>query len=317
MSWKILVSAPYAMPVLDHYRARLENAGCELVVPPVTERLSEEDLFSLIQDIDGMICGDDQISERVMAAAPRLKVISKWGTGIDSIDVAAAERRGIVVCNTPNAFSEPVADTVLGYTLVFARKLHHMNDAIHRGTWIKPQLVSLNETTLGVVGVGNCGKAVVRRAVAFGMRVLGNDLVEMPAEFLTTTGIEMLPLDDVLAQADFVSINASLNPSSFHLIDKQRLARMKSTAYLVNTARGAVLDEDALAQALTTDQIAGAALDVFETEPLPADSPLRSCGNCWLAPHNANSSPLAAQRVHDNTIRNLLEGLRSQQRDPS
>jgi D-3-phosphoglycerate dehydrogenase len=141
------------------------------------------------------------------------------------------------------------------------------------------------------------------------MRVLGNDLLEMPVEFLGDTGIEMVSKDDLLRQADFVTLNCDLNPTSFHLMDETRLALMKSSAVIVNTSRGSVVDEAALIRALQEERIAGAALDVFEREPLPADSPLREMDNVLLAPHNANSSPEAWEHVHKNTIRNLLEGL--------
>jgi D-3-phosphoglycerate dehydrogenase len=309
MTWRVLVSAPYAMPVIAEYRKRLEAAGCEMVVAPVNERLEEPELLPLVGDIDGLICGDDRVTERVLAAAPRLKVIAKWGTGIDSIDKGAAARRGITVCNTPNAFSEPVADTVMGYVLLFARQLDVMNRDIRAGRWVKPQCLALNEMTLGVIGVGNCGKAIVRRAVAFGMRVLGHDVVEMPAEFIRQTGIEMVSRERLLREADVVSLNTALNPSSYHLIDAQAFALMKPTAYVINASRGPVVDEPALVAALGEGRIAGAALDVFEIEPLPADSPLRRLSNCYLAPHNANSSPAAADRVHENTIARLLEEL--------
>lgn len=311
MYWRVLISAPYAMPVVDWYRAQLEAAGCEVVVASVRERLSEDELLPLIGDVDGIICGDDWITERVLTAASRLKVISKWGTGIDSIDLKAADRLGVSVRNTPNAFSEPVADTVMGYTLLLARQFDVMDRDIRRGLWQKPQLVSLRELTLGVIGVGNCGKAVVHRASAFGMRVLGNDPLEMANDFLASTGVQMIPLERLLREADLVSLNPTLNPTSYHLINDKALALMKPTAYLINTSRGPVVDEVALVRALERKQIAGAALDVFEIEPLPEDSPLRQLDNCWLAPHNANSSPLAAQRVHENTVRNLLEELSS------
>jgi D-3-phosphoglycerate dehydrogenase / 2-oxoglutarate reductase len=311
MNWRVLVSAPYFLQVIDDYKQRLAPEGVELIGASVKERLSEEELLAVIGDMDGIICGDDRITERVLDAAPRLKVISKWGTGIDSIDVQAAARRGIPVCRTTNAFSEPVADTVLGYLLVFARKLPEMDRDIRGGNWAKPMLVSLGECVLGVVGVGNCGKAVVRRAISFGMRVLGNDIRELPTDFLGETRLEMVSLRELLSNADFVSLNTDLNPTSFHLIGNKELELMKPTAYLINTSRGPVVDERALIGALQGRRIAGAALDVFEEEPLPADSPLRQLRNCLLAPHSANSSPAAWQRVHENTIRNLLEGLRA------
>jgi D-3-phosphoglycerate dehydrogenase len=309
VKWRVLVSAPYFIPVIEEYKQRLAKDGVELIPARVKERLSETELLGVIKDIDGIICGDDQITKRVLDAAPRLRVISKWGTGIDSIDSVEAARRGIPVYRTPNAFSEPVADTVLGYILAFARKLHLMDREIRNGKWEKPLLVSLSERTLGVVGVGDCGKAVVRRAVAFGMQVLGNDIVEMPENFISETNIEMVSLDELLAKADFISLNPDLNPTSYHLIGKQQLDMMKPGAYLINASRGPVVDESALTAALQEGQIAGAALDVFEEEPLPAESPLRTLGNCLLAPHNANSSPRAWQKVHENTVRNLLKGL--------
>ena len=311
MTWRVLVSAPYFIPVIEEYQQRLAAEGIELVPAEVHERLSEVELIKIIADIDGIICGDDRITKQVLDAAPRLKVISKWGTGIDSIDAAEAERRGISVYRTPNAFSEPVADTVLGYILTFARQLLWMDRDIRQGVWQKPLLVSLRECVLGVVGVGNCGKAVVRRAMAFGMHILGNDLVEMPADFLTDTGIEMVPLDELLTKADFISLNPDLNPTSFHLISTKQLEMMKPGAYLINASRGPVVDEAALVEALQNNRIAGAGLDVFENEPLPQDSPLRKLDNCLLAPHNANSSPEAWQRVHENTVNNLLKGLRA------
>ena len=311
MNWRVLVSAPYFIPVIEDFRERLKSQGVELIAAKVTERLSEGELLDVIGDIDGIICGDDRITRRVLDAAPRLKVISKWGTGIDSIDSEAAAQRGIPVFRTPNAFSEPVADTVLGYMLTFARKLPWMDQEIRQQRWQKPHLVSLGECVMGVVGVGDCGKAVVRRAKAFGMRILGNDIIEMPQDFISESGIEMVALEPLLAAADFVTLNPDLNSTSFHLIGKPQLDLMKPSAYLINASRGPVVDEPALIEALQKNRIAGAALDVFEEEPLPFDSPLRKIDNCLLAPHNANSSPAAWKRVHENTVRNLLEGLRA------
>ena len=171
MTRKVLVSAPYMQPVIDRFRSIFEENEIELVIPPVKERLDEEELMEWVNDIDGAICGDDRFTERVLKAAPRLRVISKWGTGLDSIDQEACKRVGIAVRNTPNAFSEPVADTVMGYVLALARQLIPMDREMHAGGWSKQPGISLRECTLGVIGVGNVGKAVVRRALAFGMRL--------------------------------------------------------------------------------------------------------------------------------------------------
>ena len=310
MRCKVLVTAPYMQMVMDRFRPLLEKKGIELVVPLVKERFEEEDLLRWVGDVDGVVCGDDQFTERVLKAAPKLKVLSKWGTGIDSIDKKTCERLGIAVRNTPNAFSKPVADSVLGYILSFARRLALMDRAMRQGIWQKTPSVALYECTLGVIGVGNVGKEVVRRATAFGMRVLGNDLVEMPAEFLAETAIEMVSREELLRRADFISLNCDLNPTSFHLMSDAEFALAKPTAVVINTARGPIIDEPALVRALQNKQIAGAALDVFEIEPLPADSPLCQMDNVMLAPHNANSSTGTWERVHQNTINNLLEVLK-------
>ena len=311
MAWKILVSAPYMQPVIEEYRGLLEVAGVPvaLVTPPVQERLSEEELLQWIGDIDGAIVGDDAFTERVLGAAPKLKVISKWGTGVDSIDREAARRLGIAVCNTPDAFTHPVADSVLGYILCFARQLPWMDRDMRSGRWEKLPGRALRETSLGVIGVGNVGREVVRRAVAFGMKVMGHDILEISEPFVAETRLEVVGKEELLRRSDFVSLNCDLNPTSYHLIAAPELALMKSGAYLINAARGPLVDEEALARALREGGIAGAALDVFEVEPLPQGSPLRALDNCLLAPHNANSSPEAYRRVHENTIRNLLDHL--------
>ena len=306
----ILLTAPYMIPFLDRFRPVFDHYGLEVIVPEVHERMEEDDLLCYAGQFDGTICGDDRYTARVLqACAPRLKVISKWGTGIDSIDKAAAERLGIRVYRTPNAFTLPVADTVMGYILAFARNIPWMDRAMKAGRWEKIQGRSLSECTLGVIGVGDIGKAVLRRARAFGMRLLGNDIVEVDHVFLAETGVEMVPLERLLADADFISLNCDLNPTSYHLINRETLRHVKPGAVLINTARGPVVDEAALIEALQEGRLAGAALDVFEVEPLPADSPLLQMDNVLLAPHNANSSPAAWERVHWNTLRNLLLGL--------
>jgi len=306
----ILFTAPYMIPFLDRFRPILESYGLNLIVPDVAERMEEDDLLAYAGQFDGAICGDDRFTMPVLqACSPRLKVISKWGTGIDSIDQAACRHLGIKIGNTLNAFTIPVSDTVMGYILAFARNQPWMDHAIKAGKWEKIPGRSLSECVLGIIGVGNIGVAVARKARAFGMKILGNDIVEINHVFVTETGIEMTSLETLLAEADFVSVNCDLNPTSQHLINAETLGLMKTNAVLINTARGPIVDEFALAAALEKGTIAGAALDVFEVEPLPNKSALLHMDNVMLAPHNSNSSPAAWERVHWNTIRNLLDGL--------
>ncbi|HNS62733.1 MAG TPA: phosphoglycerate dehydrogenase, partial [Anaerolineales bacterium] len=292
MKFTVLFTAPYMIPFVERFKPVFDKYNIELIVPDVRERMEEEDLLKYAGQFDGAICGDDRYTARVIeACAPRLKVISKWGTGIDSLDASACSRHSVSIGRTPNAFTTPVADTVLGYMLAFARRQPWMDAEMKRGKWEKISGKSLSECTLGVVGVGNIGKAVTRRAKAFGMKVYGNDIVDIDHVFVSETGIEMTSLHFLLSNSDFVSINCDLNPTSRHLMNADTFALMKPTAVLINAARGPIVDEKALIEALQSKRLAGAALDVFEVEPLPLDSPLMKMDNVMLAPHNSNSSP--------------------------
>ncbi len=306
----ILFSAPYMIPFVERFRPVFDHYGLELIVPEVHERLEAADILKYAGQFDGAICGDDRYTAAVLeACSPRLKVISKWGTGVDSIDAQACSRLNIRLGRTPNAFTLPVVDTVMGYMLAFARRQPWMDKAMKTGVWDKIPGKALHEMTLGIIGVGAIGKTLARRARAFGMTVFGNDIVEIDHVFITETGLQMTDLDTLLSNSDFISVNCDLNPSSYHLINSKTLSRAKAGAILINTARGPIVEEAALIAALQSGQIGGAALDVFEFEPLPPDSPLLKMDNVLLAPHNANSSPAAWERVHWNTIKNLLDGL--------
>lgn len=307
MPHKVLVTAPYLMPFIEEYRSLLESHDCELVVAKVEERLNEAELLPLVGDIEGVICGDDQWTDKVMAAAPKLKVISKWGTGIDSIDHEMAKARGIAVRNVPNAFSEPLADTIFGWMLWFARRLPEQVAMMRTGGWEKIPGRTLGESTLGVIGVGNVGKAVIRRARAFNMAILGTDIAAVDANLTKQYEVQMVPLNELLSQSDYVSLNCDLNPKSRHLIRRETLKLMKPSAILMNSARGPVVKESDLIDALQAGRLRGAALDVFEKEPLAEDSPLRSMDNVILSAHNSNSSPRAWENVHQRAIENMLE----------
>lgn len=309
MTYKVLISAPYMIPFIDEYRPLLESRGCEVVVAEVEERLNAQQLLPLVGDIHGTICGDDHWTDEVMAAAPNLRVISKWGTGIDSIDQQAAKARGIAVRNVPNAFSEPLADTIFGWMLWFARRLPEQIELMRAGGWEKVPGHTLAETTLGIVGVGDVGKAVIRRAQAFGMPILATDIAEVDSDFIGQYQVKMVSLDELLSESDYVSLNCDLNPTSLHLIRAETLALMRKTAVLMNSARGPVVKEADLIDALMSGRLRGAALDVFENEPLVKDSPLRMMKNLVLSSHNSNSSPRAWANVHSRAIMNMMDVL--------
>ncbi|MCX8042511.1 MAG: dihydrofolate reductase, partial [Desulfobacterota bacterium] len=235
--YRVLISAPYLQRDFEAYRGEFVARGIVPFLPRVVERLEEPDLLAVIADYDGIICGDDRITARVIDAAVRLKVIVKWGTGIDSIDKVYAASKGIPVFNTPNAFTEPVSDSVLALMLSFARQIIPSDRILKQGGWDKRIGFCLCEKTLGVIGIGNIGRAVARKARGFGMRILGNDIKEIPATVTQELGIIMVSLERLLREADIISINCDLNPTSYHLISERQFALMKPDAIIINTAR--------------------------------------------------------------------------------
>ncbi len=309
MKWRVMVSAPYMQLEIDRFREWFREHDIEIDVPPVKERLEEEDLLAVIEKYDGVICGDDRFTENVYKAAKKLKVISKWGTGIDSVHKEIAEKYGIVVCNTPDAFSHPVSDTVLGFMLSFSRSIIASDRLMKDGQWEKIPGKTLGEQVLGIIGCGNIGTRVAKKASAFGMKILAYDIKEIPKPIAEQYQIAQVSLDEVLGQADFVSTNCDLNESSYHILSTNEFKKMKNSAIVINTARGGVVDEVALIKALQKKEIAGCGLDVFEYEPLPIDSPLRHMDNVILSSHNSNSSPEYWGKVHKNTLNNLYQVL--------
>lgn len=309
MSWKVMVSAPYMQLEIDRFRKWFEEHDIEIDVPEVKERLEESDLLPIIGQYDGVVCGDDRFTERVYQAAKKLKVVSKWGTGIDSIHKEIAEQYGVKVCNTPDAFSHPVSDTVLGFMLSFSRTIISSDKLMKNGEWKKLPGKTLNEQTLGIIGCGNVGSRVAKKAHAFGMKILTYDIREIPKAILEQYQITQVDLDTLLREADFISTNCDLNDTSYHILSHDAFKKMKNTAVVINTARGPVIDENALIKALQEKEIAGCGLDVYEYEPLPTDSPLRKMDNVILSSHNSNSSPTYWEHVHTNTLNNLYKAL--------
>jgi D-3-phosphoglycerate dehydrogenase len=285
--------------------------GMETVYRPWHGGRTEEELIGLLQGIDGAIVSTDPFTARVIQAADRLKVISRTGVGYDAVDVLAATARGIIVTTTPGVNRHAVADWALALMLCCARKVPENLAEVRQGAWTRYEGMDLDGKTLGVVGLGTIGKEVAKRAKAFGMRLLAFDLVQDPP-FAEGQGIAYVSLEDLLRQSDFVSIHCFLNAATRHLINAERLALMKPTAFLVNTARGGIVDTEALYQALRAKRIAGAGLDVFEGEPLRADSPLRALENVYLSPHCAGSTADARERSGTMAAENLVRALRGE-----
>jgi len=258
----------------------------------------------------------DQIDAGLLAAAPRLRVVALLAVGYDNVDVAAATARRVLVTNTPGVLTETVADLTFALILAQARRLPEASAAVREGRWPawRPAYLlgrDVHGATLGIVGLGAIGLAVARRGRGFGMRVLYTSR-RPPAEAATALDLERLDLDDLLRQSDYVSLHVALTPATRGLIGARELALMKATAVLVNTARGAVVDQDALTQALTRGQIGGAALDVFAEEPLAPDDPLLTLGNVVVAPHVGSATVETRERMADLAVANLLAFFRSE-----
>jgi D-3-phosphoglycerate dehydrogenase len=301
----ILISCVQLQRSLAEHRARLDERGARLLTPPVVQQLTEAD----VPEIDGVVAGDDELSRTVLEHAPRLRIISKWGIGIDAIDLDAARELGIRVTNTPGVFGDEVADVALGYLLMLARQLHVIDRGVRSGGWPKPVGTSLAGRTLGVVGLGDIGLAVGRRGLAVGMRVIGVETDPDRAAAAAAAGIGVGDLDTTLREADVVSLNCPLTPATWHILNAERIGSMRPGAWIVNTARGPLIDEAALVAALESGHIAAAALDVFEVEPLPADSRLRTMDQVILGSHNGSNTAEAVHRTSVRAIDNLIRGL--------
>lgn len=308
---RVLITSVFLKPG-DEVDRRLRAEGFETVHRPLTSRRTEGQLIELLQGIDGVIASVDPFTARVLNAVPQLKVISRTGVGYDAIDVDAATARRVVVCNTPGVNRHAVAEWAFALMLYCSRQVAANMAEVPKGGWERHEGIDLAGKTLGIVGLGTIGKEVAQRARAFEMRILACDVVE-DVQFAEAHGVTYVPVEQLLRESDFVTLHLFLNDKSRHLINAERLALMKPSAYLINTSRGGVIDTKALCDALKEKRIAGAALDVFEGEPLGPDSPLRGLENAYLSPHMAGSTSDARTRsgtvAADNVVR-ALKGLR-------
>lgn len=288
-------------------REMLASGAFQMVYPPRLGPLGEADLLPLLAGMDAVYASVDQYSASVLAApeSASLKIISRWGVGYDSIDIPAATRAGIVVAYTPGLLNEAVADYAFALLLAVARRVHQGHEWMRAGKWMPTWGHDIAGKTLGLVGCGRIGQAVARRASGFGMRLLAFD--PTPSPDAKRLGVNFVSFDDVLAESDFVSLHAALTPQTRHLIGEAQLRRMKPSAYLVNTSRGAVVDEVALLRALEEKWIAGAAIDAFTTEPLPTGHPLASAPNLLLTPHQASFGLDTGARVSDAAARAIVD----------
>ena len=302
---KILVSNIMMLKDIERFDKAIRSMGYEPIFPNVEQFLSEEQLLDMVGDYDGWLAGDDQITRAVLEKAlPKLKVIAKWGTGIDSIDLDAAKELAIPVLNSPGAFRDAVAEVAIGYMLDLSRHITLIDRGIRLGGWPKLAGGGLIGKKLGIIGFGAIGQGVAERAIGMKMDVIAHDkyistsLAEFPQ-------VNMESFEQVLNNSDFVCLCCNLSQDNIHLMNAETFKLMKSTAMVINVARGPLVDESALIKALKNNDIAGAGLDVFESEPLTSNNELLNFDNVILGSHNANNLISATEYVHQNTLNNL------------
>ena len=310
---KVLVAMPTVHEYLHAALDRLRAAGCEIAFNPHGRTMSEDQLAAALQGVSATVAGTEPYTDRVLAGAPQLKVIARSGVGYDAIDVAAATRHGVAVAMGFGANHDAVADFAFSLMGALASKLLPYHTQLAEGRWGRSAHWPLWQATTGIIGLGRIGKALARRCRGFEMRVLAHEVLPDDG-FARQHGVERVDLETLFAESDYVSVHAPHTPETDKIVSRELIALMKPTAFVINTARGGLVDEAALAEALAARRIGGAGLDVFEVEPLPAESPLRKLDNVVLTPHCAGSNLDAiaamANRCVDNVLA-LLDG-----RDP-
>jgi D-3-phosphoglycerate dehydrogenase len=292
--------------MIDSFRPLFAQYGATITTPNVVQTLSVEELKNLVPQHDGWIIGDDPATREVFEAgkAGRLKAAVKWGIGVDNVDFAACKDLGIPITNTPNMFGGEVADIAVGYVIALARQTFDIDRGVRAGQWPKPRGISLAGKTVALVGYGDIGKNTARRLLAADMKVVAYD--PYAPDDSAMPQVQRATWPQRINEADFIVINCALTPSSHHMLNAEVLAKSKSGVRVVNVGRGSIIDEHALEVALYNDQVFSAALDVFETEPLPMHSPLRSHPRCVLGSHNASNTADAVLRTSHEAIRHLI-----------
>ena len=303
-SWRILIGSKSFGKAFPEHLELLRHAGCEVVPNGVGRAYRAAELTDALKGIDAIVTGTDELTSAVIQGADRLKTIAKHGVGLDNIDLKAARARHIVVSAAFGAVHDSVADLTMALLLAAARGIVPAHIGTKSGLWKGFMGMELRNKTLGLVGLGRIGKEVSLRAQGFGMKVIAHD-PKPDAVFAAEHGIRYVPLPELLASADVVSLHAGLEQAGRPLLGEQELASMKKGAILVNTGRGHLVDEEALARALAGGRLAGAGLDVFQTEP-PKGSPLLGLENVVLAPHMAGDTLDSRRRMGEITVENVV-----------
>lgn len=305
---KILVTpTSFQKPQNDEARAKLEAYADEVIYNNFGRPLETNEIADMLKGVDGYIAGLDYITAEALSCADSLKVISRYGAGVDRVDLTAAKAKGITVTNTPGTNSTAVCELAFAMMLSLARAIPRLDAAVKNGEWPRNNGVELCGKTLGIVGFGAIGKKLAVRAKAFEMDVTACDLC-FDDEFAENHSIRQLPMDEVISNSDFVSLHVPLNEYTRHMIDSECIRTMKEGAFVINTARGGLIDEAAAAEALESGKLGGIGLDAFETEP-PTSSPLFKMDNVIMTPHTGAHTNEAISGMGMMSVNNLIDVL--------
>lgn len=287
---RVLITPTTLKGIEGRYLTLLQQAGMEIVTPPEPwdHQLDEAEMMEQLSGISATVAGSEPYNDRVLAAHPQLKVIARVGVGYDAVDVEAASSRGVVVAIAPGANHDTVAEHAFSLLLALAKHVTIVDRQMRQGEWIRHCTVPVRGGTLGIVGLGRIGKAMALRGIAFGMKVIAHD-VQPDASFSAKNQVRMVDLPTLFRESDVVSLHAPATPATKHLVNRQTIASMKPNAFLINTARGGLVDEEALFDALKHKRIAGAGLDVFAQEPPPKNHPFFGLENVVLTPHTGGT----------------------------
>lgn len=309
MTRSILVTCPPMLHAIESFRPALEKEGFDVFCPKVVQALSEQELIALVPKFDGWIAGDDPVSRPVMSSgrAGKLRSIVRWGVGVDNVDFAAAAELGYRIQNTPGLFGAEVADVAMFYVTALARELVQIDAGVRIGQWPKPRGISLSGKNVGLVGYGNIGEQAAKRFRAADMSVIVYD----PKLSTSNNEVEKAEWPSRLGDVDFLVFTSALTEQNRHMFNSMTLQHLKRSVRVVNVARGGLIDETALVEGLRSGVIHSAALDVFENEPLPENSPLRGFPQCVFGSHNGSNTMDAVTRASEEAVRILLSQLRT------
>jgi len=296
--------------MIESFRYLFAERGIELSAPNVVQTMSVDELKEIVPQHDGWIIGDDPATREVFEAgkAGNLKAAVKWGIGVDNVDFDACKDLDIPIINTPDMFGREVADVAMGYVIALARETFEIDRAVRKGEWIKPRGVSLSGKTVALVGFGDIGQSTAKRLLAADMNVIAYDPFAGNNPNLPKVEREVWP--NRVEEADFIIVTCSLTKSSYHMVNDDVFKQVKNGVRVVNVGRGPIIDETSLEDALKSGKVYSAALDVFEIEPLPMDSYLRTHPHCIFGSHNASNTADAVERTSHIAIEKLFNFLK-------